>query len=222
MTTTLPCVILTLLLNPSIRVGIQTSHHVDAAAQRAELAKDLSQPREEDRQKAIDAIVASPKAVLPWLLEWSRCSRRATREACDSPPPARVWVLRDNFYSAMAQIFGRLGVKEAVPFLVREIDVDTRFVRPRGSLPVDRGSPAIKALIEIGKEATPELLRRFAGLKACDDETCGLQRLAVVIALAGVADPRARPALMEASKRSGPERLVAVDGLRSLLSPAKK
>jgi hypothetical protein len=121
----------------------------------------------------------------------------------------------------MAQIFGRLRIKEAIPFLVREIDVDTFVVRPRGSLPRNTGSPAIKALLEIGKEATPDLLRRFDELKTCDAEGCRMSRLALVITLANIGDPRARAALELAAKWPAPEGLVAADGLRVLNRPAK-
>jgi hypothetical protein len=211
----LPYAVLTLLLSPWVRVSNAFPRPEDTVAQRAELAKALAQPDEGDRQKAIDAVVASPRAALPWLLEWSHCGRIHRKWVCSHPPP-EAGIFPDNLVSSMAEIFGRLRIREAIPFLVREIDVETFKLRPRGSLPRNAGSPPIKALIEIGKEATPDLLRRFAEVKTCDAEDCRMSRLAVVIALANIADPRARVALEQAAKWPAPDGAIAADGLRNL------
>src|ERR1019366_2224580 len=92
---TLPYAFLTLLLNPFVSASVAVHNRADAAAERTELAKALSQPEDQGRQKAVDSIVASPRTALPWLLEWSHCNRNHGRWLCANPPP-EAGVLSNN------------------------------------------------------------------------------------------------------------------------------
>lgn len=114
----------------------------------------------------------------------------------------------------MAEIFGRLRTKEAIPFLVENISMGPGPVR-LGDWPLTTSSPAIHALIEIGPDATPSLLQALAKWPRAPDES-SLNRLGALIALAYLDDPRAKPALERAAKETGLEGQVAREGLRRL------
>lgn len=180
-----------------------------------ELARALCAMDAGKRQKAINAIVASPGIALPWLLEWAKCPLRGASDKCKDPPPRVYGVESVSLFYSMAEVFGRLRTKEAVPSLIENISVDLPLPG-RSRMPITTRAPAIKALLQIGPPATPALLRALAKLPYCDSCEHAIDRLAMVLTLAFLDDPRARPALEEASKYPGWEGQVAAEGLQRL------
>ena len=142
----------------------------------ADLARELSEAK--TRRLAIDQIVASPATSLPLLLSWVN----------DPPPgvPARGLVI------GLADAFGRLKAKEAIPFLVEHIGLK-RYLEVLEWVPdeeeMERRLPAAAALIRIGPEALDPLIQ--AAWQISDWQA----RRALFFLLARIASPERRDSL---------------------------
>ncbi len=166
-----------------------------------ELARRLADPS--TRAAASDEIVRSG-ANVPALL------RLAER------PPASV--NRTELLVSLADIFGRLRTKEAIPFLIQNIGV-ARWVRPniwgKTSDVIEGNLPAAAALIKIGPEACKALIDIDWMSKPWEDN------LAAIFVVSQIGDPEGRPLLVTAIARANLERYQAEQGLK-LLDSAQK
>jgi hypothetical protein len=111
-----------------------------------ELARMLSDGR--TREAAVAKIVATGVTKVPVLLSWTRV------------PPTGVD--RIELYVGVAEAFGALKAKEAVPFLITNISIQPWLSSPSvwlktSDVVVDR-LPAVRALIQIGPEAAKALM----------------------------------------------------------------
>lgn len=178
---------------------------VDASAQDAsdqELAQRLANDR--TRQSAVAKILASGRRRVPLLLSWAR------------KPPADV----DQYqlYIGLADAFGQLQTKEAIPFLIKNISLDR--TRPADFAPwlkapqvIEKTFPAVAALIQIGPEASKALIR--APWERAEAE----RRLAAIFAVSRIRDQAARGFLASALGQANMERYWAEEGLKLLDAP---
>jgi hypothetical protein len=195
-------------------------------AQKTKLAKALCSHEPSERRAATDAVVADPGPVLPWLLAWAKCPIiQRSAEACRTGPPvgsrSEPWCM----FEALTEIFGRLRTKEAIPYLVENISYDAFAIR-KGDPLLHKGSLAIRALIQIGPDATPALLEALPKWQGSlshrspstesANSVVNLHRLGILVALTHLEDPRARSALEQYVNAPDEEGRVARDGLARL------
>lgn len=103
------------------------------------------------RENAVAKIVARGSSVVPLLLSWTR------------KPPADV--NEHDLNVGLADAFGRLKTKEAIPFLIKNISMkrgaldDTPNTWLKVPEVIERRLPAVVALIQIGPEASEAVMR---------------------------------------------------------------
>jgi hypothetical protein len=162
-----------------------------------ELARRLADPKA--RSAATDEILRSGAARTPELLKLA-----------EAPPAA---VNRTELFIGLADIFGQLRTKEAIPFLIENISL-ARWVRPniwnKASEVVEGHLPAVGALIKIGPDACKALIEIDWKLKTWDDN------LAAIFVVSQIGDPAGRPMLVTAIARANLERYQAEQGLKAL------
>jgi hypothetical protein len=195
------------------------------AGDELDLARRLASPA--TRDEAIQTIVSSGGKQLPILLSWTT-----------TPPQVEDLV---NLHLAMVEVFERLKSKEAVPFLVQNIDPG--YAPPntwsKSTAIIIARYPAIRALLAIGPDAIPELRRAYYSTKVERTVTPDLherierrepdamreelayqsarrEHIAIVFTLAMMRDERARVVLQDAAKPTSPESIFAEEGLRWL------
>ncbi len=122
---------------------------------------------------------------------------------------------------SMIEIFGRLRTKDAIPFLVEHISSDSTAMNTiwmRGPETIAEALPAIQALLKIGRDATPELIRALGKIPYCPSWTdCKRKdRIAIVVTLAMLKDPRAKAALEKETEHSSKEGDIAFQALKSM------
>jgi hypothetical protein len=113
-----------------------------------ELARMLSD--ENTRESAVSSIVSAGAAKVPLLLSWARTP----------PPDVDVTYL----FVGMADAFGALKSKEAIPFLIKHISIQRGWIPAvdtwmKTPAVVEDRLPAVKALIRIGPDAARALLK---------------------------------------------------------------
>lgn len=142
------------------------------------LARSLANPL--TRSAAIQAAVKSPARSLPILLRW-----------IDHPPD--LVHVRD-LKVGMAEVFGRLRVRKAIPFLVSNIflnDLPGPAAVWAGTQDEVLGRlPAVRALARIGPEAALALTR-------AREEKTGDEELAVELAICLTANSKATSLLTD-------------------------
>jgi hypothetical protein len=143
-----------------------------------ELASMLA--RERTRRRAIAEIRDSGGAKIPLLLSWALT------------PPADVD--GDDLKVGLADAFGQLKVSKAIPFLIGNICLRRSVVDLQPWLKVDsvilRSFPSIAALIEIGPDASRELMKALKEPMRPED------RLAAIFVISHISDvPEALPFL---------------------------
>jgi hypothetical protein len=162
-----------------------------------ELARRLADPKA--RSFATSEILHSGAARIPELLRLAEA------------PPASV--NRTELFIALADIFGELRTKEAIPFLIQNISL-ARWVRPniwsKASQVVEGHLPAVGALIKIGPDACKALIEIDWNLKTWEDN------LAAIFVVSQIGDPAGRPLLVTAIARANLERYQAEEGLKRL------
>ncbi len=125
-----------------------------------------------DRPAAIQEVLRSPTKSLPLLLEWT------------TKPPS---VNHDRLYPVMAELFGRLQAREAVPFLVSKILVNDLpgpgYVWAGTADEVLGRLPAAKALVRIGPFTLPYLRTAYEASK-------GDEQFAIALVLCLIGDQR--------------------------------
>ena len=165
-----------------------------------ELARLLASP--DTRHRAVYEIVMSGHADLPALLALAR------------DPPDEVD--KSGLYVGLADVFGRLRAKDAIPFLIENISLQ-RFTPAAGNIwlktdqVVQEMLPAVVALIRIGPEASRALIREPWKERPPDDHHAAVF---VVAHIRGVAE--ARNFLISALDNGPIERHWAEEGLRLL------
>lgn len=157
---------------------------------------------EDTRAGAITGILATGRARLPLLLSWTQ------------KPPAEVDEYELDI--GLAEVFGQLKAKEAVPFLVESISRRrTREVDFAPWLKTDEviewTFPSAAALIQIGPDASRELIRAARGPMRPADR---LAAIFVISRIKGI--PEAAPFLASAINQANAERYRAEEGLKLL------
>src|SRR5258708_3931873 len=126
----------------------------DAAAD-LDLARLLAGSR--TRKSAVTKIVSSGSEKVPLLLSWTR------------RPPASV--NEYELYIGLADAFGHLKTKEAIPFLVMHISLN-RFlftdVWTRTPDEVEDRLAAVGALIQIGPESSMAVIQSYKDFKSVE------------------------------------------------------
>ena len=179
-------------------LGLRAAFAKEASDQ--ELARLLANNR--TRQSAVAKILASANGKGPLLLSWTR------------KPPAHV----DEYELCigLADAFGSLKTKEAIPFLIKNIGVRrTRYVdlNPWLKAPevIEEAFPAMAALIQIGPDASKALVRASRKPMVSED------RLAAIFAVSRIKDvPEARAFLTSTLGEANQERHWAEEGLKLL------
>jgi hypothetical protein len=160
------------------------------------LANDTSRPG------AVSSIVAAGRAKIPILLYWSR-----------QPPDGIPECALDT---GLAEAFGELKSKEAIPFLIKNIGMYRSCGASfspwlKTSVTIEWNLPAVGALVKIGPEASRAVINGFRDLTAEEDRRAAIF---VVSQIKGV--PEARSFLESALGRADRERYWAGEGIRRL------
>jgi hypothetical protein len=169
-----------------------------------ELARALSDPAA--REQAVASLVAAGAARVPLLLRWT------------ASPPDNVDAYELKI--GLADAFGALRLREAVPFLVKNISIDrsglgnTWLKSPEA---VEGRLAAAAALIRIGPDAVPAIFLASAR------PTTPKDRLATIFVISRMADfPGKRNFLLVAAGQANLERAWAETGLSQFDSPRPK
>jgi HEAT repeat protein len=159
---------------------------------------------ESTRREAVTKIVAAGSGKVSLLLSWAR------------NPPADL--NQHELYIGLADAFGQLRTKEAIPFLIKQIglnrwrDVNTWL---KTAPVIEERLPAAAALIRIGPEASKVLIRvSWDGMRPED-------RLAAIFVVSRIASTmkdgdEERAFLHSAVGQANMERYWAEDGLKVL------
>ena len=159
-------------------------------------------------------LLAANKENVPLLLKWA-----------EAPPVPLIDPELNLFQTELADIFGHLRTKEAIPFLTRNISLrrwptigSVWRMAPRAF--VDQ-MPAVAALIEIGPDAFKALINAPYGPSTSED------RLAAVFVVSRTASStedkeRARQYLTGALAEANTLRIRAEEGLRILKDPQQQ
>ena len=163
-----------------------------------DLARRLAS--QDTRTAAAAEIVAFGATKTPVLLGWAE------------KPPASL--NRTELFIGLADVFGELKTKEAIPFLIQNISLG-RWVRPNiwtKTPEVIYGQlPAVAALIKIGREASKALIDIDWFSKMPVDDY-----MAAIFAISRIGDPDARPFLHVAISQADLLRYRAEEGLKTL------
>jgi hypothetical protein len=163
------------------------------------LARLLS--NEATRQGAVDRILEEGNNKIPLLLSWARNA------------PAQIDT--SELYIGMAIVFGQLKVREAIPFLIKNINIQRWPSSPNVWMKtpqvVLQRLPAVAALIQIGPESSKQLIRSAWKRMAGEDR---LAAIFVVSRIKGV--PEADAFLSDALGLANMERYWAEEGIKVL------
>jgi hypothetical protein len=112
----------------------------------------------------------------------------------------------------LADAFGRLKVREAIPFLIRNINLQRwHHVNTwmKTAEVVQERMPAVAALILLGHDASKAIIRDYLSIPAAD-------RLPAIFAVARIQDPDSRDFLATVRAQASLERYWADQGLKAL------
>ena len=161
-----------------------------------ELARSLA--KESTRQAVVARITNSE---IPLLLAWTKV------------PPAQVD--ESGLYIGLADAFGQLKAKEAIPFLIKNITLQRWLASPNTWMKtpqvIEERMPAVAALIRIGPEAAKTLIDTPGECITAEN------RLAAIFVVSRIKDvPEARTFLIQALGEANVQRFWAEDGLKLL------
>ena len=153
------------------------------------------------RQAAIASIMASGSSKVPLLLSWAR------------KPPRHV--LGCGLDDGLADAFGELKTKEAIPFLIKNIGMYRSCgvsLGPwlKGPAAIEWNLPAVGALVKIGADASKGVIAEFHDIA----EENRMAAIFVVSQIKGV--PEAQVFLAAAVGRANGERYWAEEGIKLL------
>ena len=165
----------------------------------APLARLLA--NEDTRATAISEIVKDGPRIVPTLLSWARIRLSNSEET--------------GLYVGLADAFGKLKSKEAIPFLIAHIGLQRWLPSPNTWMKTPQVAeerlPAVSALIQIGPEASRALIR--ANWKELNPE----ERLAAILVLSQIKGvPEARGFLASLLGQANLERHWAEVGLKMM------
>jgi hypothetical protein len=155
------------------------------------------------RQNAVSKVLASGRDKVPLLLRWTQ----------NTPPQVDKYEL----YIGLADAFGQLKTKEAIPFLIKNIglsrwgDVNTWLKSPKV---IQERSPAVAALVRIGPEALKALIQAYWEPMLTEDRLAAIFTVSIIAA--GTDDSEARTFLNAALGEANLERTWASEGLKRL------
>lgn len=163
-----------------------------------QIARELA--NESTRKSAVAKVVASGVNTVPILLSLSQ-----------SPPPE---VNEYDLARGLADAFGQLKTKEAIPFLITHLSLERgRFVTPntwmKGGEVIRERMPAISALIQIGPEASKASIYGWERIPL-DDQVAAIF---VVSQVQGV--PEARGFLSATIAEANLKRYWAEEGIKA-------
>ena len=180
-----------------LAVALLTASYGGASVSEINLARSLAD--EHKRAATIQRLAASGGSEeIKMLLKWT-----------EKPPQG---VSARDLYFGMIEAFGRLRTRQAIPFLIRHINLrhlQTGNLWMRTDDVVIEWSPAIQALLAIGPEAIPALSKAYSTAEPND-------RLAIVLTLAHTHDAAAKPTLQSILGIAERESTLARDGLAAL------
>jgi hypothetical protein len=163
-----------------------------------DLASRLSTPRLRDA--AVASIADSGDRNLALLLSWS-----------ESPPPG-VNPIYLNI--GLAQAFGKLRAKEAIPFLIKNITLDVTGLSDniwmKEDSVVGERLPAAAALVAIGPDASKALVATSWDRMRPDEH------MAAVFVISRIADPAARGFLTSLRTTDAREARYVKEGLKAI------
>ena len=163
-----------------------------------DLATRLATP--ELREGAVESISDSSGRNLSLLLLWGET------------PPGGVNPIYLNI--GLAEAFGKLRAREAIPFLVRNITLDVTGLSDniwmKADSVIERRLPAVSALIAIGPDASKALIASPLSEMPLD------AHIAAVFVISRIADPAARDFLMSAHPSGAAETRYLQEGLRAI------
>jgi HEAT repeat protein len=153
------------------------------------------------REAAVEEVVASADAMIPLLLSWTA-----------KPPDGIMARFLDV---GLADAFGRMKTEAAIPFLVREIDLDRSiasfapWIKPAEN--IEAAYPAAAALIRIGPAGARAVIKAADGPMTREQ-----RRLAIFVVGRTKGAPEAREFLTTALAWANSEREWAERGLKAL------
>jgi hypothetical protein len=155
-----------------------------------------------DRKNAVALIAGRGQNGIQTLLAWTR------------EPPSGVDQRELTF--GLVYAFGELRTKEAIPFLIKNIDMswdtDGGLWMKTGRV-IDERLPAVHALRQIGSAASVPVIDAYSkGMTR-------RQRPAAIFVVSAIAAPGAREFLTEAMAEADLEKFEAAEGLRHLGHP---
>lgn len=187
-------------LRPSVGIAMAIACMIASAQDTSdeELARLLADSN--TRQSAVAKIVASGGSKVLLLLSWTR-----------KPP---VQVDESELYIGLADVFGKLKTKEAIPFLMKNISIQRWPPSPNTWMKtpqvIEARLPAAAALIQIGPEASKALIHTW-------EQLVGDERLAAIFVVSRIRGvPEARDFLVSVSGAANMERFWAEEGIKLL------
>jgi len=173
-----------------------------AAAAAGDRALAIALANDATQKAAVASIVASGKRKIPLLLAWTLRPPRGVPEC--------------GLFGGLADAFGELRVREAIPFLVKHLGTLRSCgvsLAPWLKVPevVEWSLPAVGALIEIGPDGSMAAMSAFPGMVSEEDR---MAAIFVVSRVKGV--PGARHFLSSVAEKADREHYWASQGILRL------
>ena len=184
---------------PLLIVGILCATASCADTKTLEIARQLS--NEGTRRNAVAQLVASGNDTVSLLLSLAK------------KPPAQLD--EHALFVGLADAFGQLKTKEAIPFLIENISLERGVITTPNILlktteVIQQRMPAVAALIQIGPEASRAVMDAWTKIDSEDR----IWAIIVVSQIRGVSEARAF--LSSVVGEANQERLRAEEGLKAI------
>ena len=156
------------------------------------------------RSRMVSSIAECDSICLQTLLKW----------AVECPREVDAQQLRIG----LADVFGKLKVREAIPFLIRNIQIErvpSVNIWLKAPPVIQERLPCVSALIQIGPDAAMALIQ--AAREPLTTQTLNL----MVFTVARIGDPRSRGFLISILGDLNTARDLAEAGLRNIYGPSK-